>query len=93
MRIQGLRRTSFYIPARLLRQFNVPQTIAPIPRDLSAKSVEADVRLTLQFVVMWQERLTHSYGSTELGIAHPMVAAVVQSIWIRVRDRVLGHPY
>ena len=77
MRIQGLHRTSFYIPRRLLRQFNVPQTIAPVPRDFSVESVEADVQLTLQLVVMWQDRLTHSYGSTELGIVHPMAAAAV----------------
>ena len=42
---------------------------------------------------MWQERLTHSYEGTELGIAHPMAAAVVRSIWVRVHDRVLGAPY
>ena len=37
--------------------------------------------------------MTHSYGSAKLGITQPMAAVVVRSIWVRVRDRVLGDPY
>ena len=62
VRIQGLHRTSFYIPSRELRQFNVPQTIAPIPRDFFADSTEVDVRLALRLVVMWEEHLGSSSG-------------------------------
>ena len=90
VRIRGLHRTSFYIPSRVLRQFNVPHTIALIPRDFFADSIEVDVRLALRLVVMWEERLTHSYGSAELGITQPMAVEVVRSIWVRVQDRVLG---
>ena len=93
MRIQGLHQTSFYIPSRVLRQFNVPQTISPAPRDFLADPVEVDVMLSLRLVALWQERLTHSYGGAELGITQSMAAAVVRSIWVRVRDRVLDDPY
>lgn len=52
VRIRGLHWTSFYIPLQLLRQLNMPQTISPALRYLSAESVEADDWLTLRLVAM-----------------------------------------
>ena len=80
IRIRGLRKTSFYIPSHLMRQFNVPLSM-PLPlRDFSSIALPITPRLDTTLRGLWSTRYTRRFQIGDFGITHAMRADVVLHI-------------
>ena len=80
IRIRGLRETSFYIPSRLTRQFNVHLSM-PLPlRDFSSIAIPITPRLDTTLRGLWTTRFTCRFQLGEFGITHVTHADVVLHI-------------
>ena len=92
LRIRGLRETSFYIPGRLMRQFNVPLSM-PLPlRDLSYVALPITPRLDTTLRGLWSTRYTRRFQAAEFGITHVTRADVVLHTWRCVRQTIEYDP-
>jgi len=88
IRIRGLRETSFYIPSRLTRQFNVHLSL-PLPlRNFSSVALPITPRLETTLQGLWTTRFTRRFQLGEFGITHVTRADVVLHIWRRVRQNI-----
>ena len=92
VRIRGLHETSFYIPGRLTRQFNVSLSI-PLPlRDLSSITLPITPQLDTTLRGLWTTRFTCRFQLGDFGITRTTRADVVLHIWRRVRQNIEHDP-
>lgn len=90
--IRGLRETSFYIPGRLTRQFNIFLDTSLYLGKFSSTTFSVTPRLDATLRGFWITRYTRQFHSAECGITSLMRADIVLSIWARIRGCIEHDP-
>ncbi|KAM7469003.1 hypothetical protein LguiA_007186 [Lonicera macranthoides] len=93
VRLRGLWFTSFYLPGRLLRQFNVPQDIPLGLNNFSSESKFVTQHVSLSVERMWRARLTRQFNYARFGIPRPLRADIIRSCWQSLEGELTDDPF
>ena len=90
---RGLWFTSFYLPGRLFRQFNISQSI-PLPlKNFTEENRFVTPSVSLSIERMWRGRLTRQFEHTRFGLSKPLRVSVITSIWQSMGADLMENPY
>ena len=83
----------FYLPGRLLRQFNISQDIPLALNNFSEEHKFVTPYVSLSVERMWRGRLIWQFLHARFGISRPLLASIIRSIWQLVGVDLANDPY